>query len=284
MGFFRILIASIILVALTVFIVINKNIKNGISIILNFKISKKVKIKDIGVILSIIFIFFFSIHLLEEAKKSMNYFKIGSSNELMEYDEKIEIANRQLFEYNKIMEGTKTDINKCKEPYIPNGFNYKDGEWDTGFVIEDENKNQFVWVPCTNIENNDIPLLSREVFTSYSINYSSCYEEDDIGEFLNSSLQNGGFYISRYEIGNENGSPVSKENCNVWTNVTYLEAKELSEKMYSNINSKLMNGYSYDTAIKFISDSIVKEDIPETVKKTGNKSYKNIYDLVDNLR
>lgn len=283
MKLLSILIASIILVALTVFIVINKDIKNGISIILNFGISK-VKIKDIGAILSIILIFFFSVQLLKETKKSMNYFKTGNSNELMEYDEKIEIANNQLFEYNKIMEETETDINKCREPYIPEGFNYREGEWNTGFVIEDENKNQFVWVPCTNIENNDIPLLSREVFESESTNYSSCYEEDDIGEFLNSSLQNGGFYISRYEIGNENGSPVSKENCDVWTNVTYLEAKDLSEKMYSNINSKLMNGYSYDTAVKFINDSIIKKDIPKTVKKTGNKSYKNIYDLVDNLR
>ena len=53
--------------------------------------------------------------------------------------------------------------------------------------------------------------------------------------------------------------------------------------MYSNINSRLINGYSYDTAVKFIQDEIDEDKISSSSGKTGNKEYKNIYDLVDDL-
>ena len=192
----------------------------------------------------------------------------------------MEIASNQINKYYDILEETKTDIGLSKKPYIPTNFKYVDGEWNTGFVIEDENKNQFVWVPCSNEKNDEnIPILSRYIFSSSSF----CIEEADIVEFLKSSLGNGGFYISRYEIGKENEIAVSKAGCEIWTDVTVDEAKKISKNMYSNINSRLINGYSYDTAVKFIQDEIDEDNISSSSGKTGNKEYKNIYDLVDDL-
>ena len=45
--------------------------------------------------------------------------------------------------------------------YIFEDFSYVEGEWNTGFVIEDKDKNQYVWVPCSNIENIDVPKLEK---------------------------------------------------------------------------------------------------------------------------
>ena len=65
--------------------------------------------------------------------------------------------------------------------------------------------------------------------------------------------------------------------------MNWLEAKEISEGMYTSVHSKLINGYAMDTAISFIYDEIDKYRLAQTTKISGTQSYKNIYDLVDDM-
>jgi hypothetical protein len=199
-----------------------------------------------------------------------------------EFDKKIEEEN--LFYKNVINENY---INQnSMNPYIFEGFEYVEGEWNTGFVIQDENKNQFVWVPCTNLKDENILKLEKSNFKSQAEISKDMCADDEYEEFMLSALENGGFYISRYEIGNEENKPVSKENVNVWTSLTRQEAIEISNSMYDNINSKLINGYAYDTTLSWIEKnnnvSADKVDVRENVY-TGRNQYNNIYDFTDNI-
>ncbi|MBR2290511.1 MAG: hypothetical protein IJ867_08090 [Clostridia bacterium] len=148
--------------------------------------------------------------LVFDIKQNIEEASIDFSKEIAELDENDSKAERQNQRYLELMK-METNLNNCKSPYIPEGFGYVEGQWDTGFVIEDEKQNQFVWVPCTNIENQeDIPILQKRIFDDNNKTYFYCYEQEDYEEFIQSSLANGGFYISRFEIGKEGENPVSK--------------------------------------------------------------------------
>ena len=177
-----------------------------------------------------------------------------------------------------------------KNPYIPENFTYLTGEWDTGFVIQDEIGNEFVWVPCTNKDNLEVPKLDKRYFYKDTlISKDFCYDIE-YQDFLKSALENGGFYISRYEIGKENSTIVSKPDVEVYNNVSQEEAIELAQKMYesSSFKSELINGYAYDTTFAWIfssNSSIEKNNIKieEKYFTKRDKSYNNIYDIFDNI-
>lgn len=265
-----------------IYFVINKKLRNEILDILNTKIWK-IKVKDIFVILILFIIIMYSFISFIDSKNNLEFLVSKTGNQEYDYNKGKEASIKQNKRYKEIFE-IKTNIENCKNPYIPEEFYYVEGEWNTGFVIEDKDKNQFVWIPCTNIKNKDnIPLLKKEVFLESNSIYFNCYEQDDYEKFLISSLENGGFYISRFEIGNENEIPVSKKDINIWTNINWKDAKKIAENMYSNINSELINGYAYDTAVNFILDEIDFKNVSQTRKITGTKAYKNVYDLIDNM-
>ena len=149
-------------------------------------------------------------------------------------------------------------------PYIPDGFYYVDGDWDTGFIIEDAaNGNQFVWVPV----DGTTVKLERKNYSVADANMDECSEELD-SVFSDSVTEYGGYYVARYESGipqNSNfetaddmdstGKPVSKQGATVWNNISYTNAKASAEQMYatkSEITSSLMNSYAYDTMLTWI--------------------------------
>ena len=117
------------------------------------------------------------------------------------------------------------------------------------------------------------------------IKHFDCYEEN-YEAFLNSALENGGFYVSRFEIGKDKeNKPVSKMGYEIYNNITIEEAKNISKNMQDNINSELINGYAYDTVLNWmLNTEKIEVGIRETENfLTGVKSYKNIYDIVDNV-
>lgn len=85
-------------------------------------------------------------------------------------DEKIKLEQENLEEKsNEEKSFYESIVNKVYEeqnpkiPYIPDGFEHTEGEWNTGFVIKDKENNQYVWVPCVNNENNEhIPKLQKK--------------------------------------------------------------------------------------------------------------------------
>lgn len=273
----------ICIISIVIYLVKNPNIN-----IIN-KCKKILKSKLILFVNSLIFI-----AVLINVYKSYNDIKNGikqciNNNDIKQkyelYDIKIDEENR----FYKSIINLKYDNQTFNNPYILDGFSYVYGSWYNGFVIEDKSGNQFVWVPCTNINNSDVPKLQKKYFSSIElISKDYCYDIEYI-EFLKSALENGGFYISRYEIGNEQNKPVSKQNVNIWNNITQGQAITLAHEMYENEGfvSELINGFAYDTVLSWIynTNSVIIGDYNQNdIIFTGRDySYNNIYDITDNI-
>ena len=167
---------------------------------------------------------------------------------------------------------------------IPKGFTYKEGTKDTGLVIQDENKNEFVWVPAT--ESTYVKD------TSFPSNNNSKPTGDDtlpkgITDETADVVKYGGFYIGRYEAGvsdgdtspsNKTGIPVSKKDAIVWTNINYTNAKANAESMISTdyVQTGLLTGKAWDTTCHWIEDSL--ENINESATLKNSEYYGNYSD------
>ena len=156
--------------------------------------------------------------------------------------------------------------------YIPGGFHVDKEDSGTkvedGIVIEDDNENQFVWIPTGTYQTTDTDEsiktneLSRRQWatTADVVQVPNLITDDDgvngnngtyYGERDNRSVANdtidmflasasvkctenenghGGFYIGRYEQGIGN---VCKAGVDPYVNVTRNEAKTQAETMYS---------------------------------------------------
>ena len=167
---------------------------------------------------------------------------------------------------------------------IPKGFTYKEGTKDTGLVIQDENKNEFVWVPATD--------TTYKKDTSFTASNGLKPIGDDtlpngITDETADVVKYGGFYIGRYEAGipkentspgNETGIPVSKKGAIVWTSIDYINAKASAESMISNeyVQTGLLTGKAWDTTCNWIKDSLKSINASASLKDSryyGN--YKN---------
>ena len=210
---------------------------------------------------------------------------------------------------------------------IPPGFivqNPTDNVED-GIVIVDDDESrptygsEFVWIPVgTGIKKEDGSTfdikLSRYIFdnsgiatdqgnnaiVSGSYNYQELntgngnttakenIESEETG-FRKSAIENGGYYIGRYEARDgvttsARGSSTSDTNqlvCTasnyVYNNVTQPQAASLSQGMYaenSNFTSDLMNSYAWDTAIDFLQkcDNRTDKTTPYSRQTTVNST------------
>lgn len=281
---FKIVIA---IVFITIFIYVIKKLKDILKIIEKYK-NKKIINSIFFIILTVIIIFFVKCIYNEiiVMRESIELYQISKKEDLTfsEYDKKV---LEEIHFYQEIM-NQNFENQKYSEPYIPEGFSYVEGSWNIGFVIQDNNLNQYVWVPCTNKEDLNIEKLQRINSSNKTlISKDLCYNEN-YKKFLQSVLENGGFYISRFEIGKEDNHPVSKKNVEIWKDVTSDEAKKIIDTMYDDINCDLMNGYAYDTTISWLMNTNeIKVNIIDVEGKdkfyTGKMSYNNIYDFTDNI-
>ena len=206
---------------------------------------------------------------------------------------------------------------EVKEVPVPKGFTYKEGTKDTGLVIQDENKNEFVWVPAT-----ESTYRKNTSFPSYK-NFKPTGDDNlpkGITDETADVVKYGGFYIGRYEAGipegdtsssDKTGIPVIKKEATVWTNISYTNAKTSAESMISNeyVQTGLLTGKSWDTTCNWIKDSLnsinasasltdsryygnYKDSLSPANKNSGTKrtagfsenwKTKNIYDLAGNV-
>ena len=212
---------------------------------------------------------------------------------------------------------------------VPDGqggveYNYTGDKKPTvqdGIVIEDEEENQFVWIPVGNIKNKDgsfstIELarytfdtttgaikgertdgLSLEDFFVEEVSTSTTYantKAKDIENFKSKVKLNGGYYLARYEASKGIDNKVKSKVGVVWTNITQPDAAVKSREMYTSMTfeSDLVNSYAWDTAIVFIQvysgDSDYSIEIGPTfdsnLNSTGTTADKrcNIYDMASN--
>ncbi|MDD2376529.1 MAG: hypothetical protein PHD15_04365 [Clostridia bacterium] len=171
-------------------------------------------------------------------------------------------------------------------------------DWNEGLVIEDISGNQFVWVP---VDGTNVPYakwcttgISNATTTNDSILSGAVDENTQVTTY-------GGFYIARYEAGNQAATLVSKKNATVWTNINYNNSKTQSEAMYNTaeVKSGLVTGTQWDTAMKWIQNASISitdstiwgNHLNSVVTGHGVKQVagyseiwkaKNIYDLAGN--
>ena len=188
---------------------------------------------------------------------------------------------------------------------IPDGFYYVGGTKDTGIVISDvkgddldnsKKGNQFVWIPVEN--KKDYVRNTNYSNTNVAINATSDtnYLPDGIYDEEIAVINVGGFFVSRFEVGVENGGPVSKKEMTVDAYVTQERAKTRAKSMINTnkLKSALCSGTQWDLVMKFVDG---KDDYsvtyassdrhnPNGISKTGaNEKDKvcNIYDLEGNV-
>ena len=192
-------------------------------------------------------------------------------------------------------EGTRDRAESAwNKPYVPSNFYYLEGTVDEGYVIADENRNEFVWIPVDGV-NVKYERWCENEYSSPS-SYTDCSDVPDkeypegITAATESDIVNdaGGFYIGRYEAGvpegqnvidgvsketsNTSGIPVSKKGATAWTFIDYTNANN-NAKAYMNNNevaSGLLTGKSWDSVCKWLENSGI--DINDS------RIYGNCYD------
>ena len=272
---------------------------------------------------------------LNEYEDEINKY-LGNSKE----ESKVPTVEESIKKNGALSTTDNTEIKDAKNNKIvvPAGFKIVEGATtvDKGIVIEDvtETKtkgSQFVWIPVgtiTKADGTSVEInLNRYTFDSNGIPtaqdsnvISSLYQEletsskgnataKSITNFKNSVVQNGGYYIGRYEArtatarsasGNALTQITEKGTENVYNYVTQLQAAQLSQNMYNSdkFTSDLINSYAWDTAIVFIQNCGTNKKysrqnrLNTSFAQTGTNSLTdtskidvqcNIYDIASNI-
>ena len=195
-----------------------------------------------------------------------------------------------------VYDKTTTIVDDLNNQVVIPGEFHLDAESGTkveeGIVIEDDNGNQFVWIPVgtyqtskgektnnlsrriwgpSNFFQEPTEVNGDEVIDDYYYgegdSRSSAYEQ--IGDFKDSVNKNGGFYIGRYEQGERN---VCKKGLNQYLGISRDKAKNEAEAMcyaFKYVESELISSYAWDTALNFICQN----NAPYYTLATTTESY-----------
>ena len=162
---------------------------------------------------------------------------------------------------------------------IPAGFKVSQESADLvedGIVIEDDNGNQFVWIPAktgsgktVHTTNGDKVMIYQR--SSFGVDIETVYLEDLAKDEENSVNKNGGYYLGRFEAGDSISTEEKKmrtlgdseknklgisKGMAPFEYISYENAKELAKNMgivegYSG-TTKITSSYAWDTALNFI--------------------------------
>ena len=275
-----------------------------------------------------------------EQGQRLNEYEDEINKYLENEDENTKAFKEKVGKVLSTTDNTELKDAKNNKIVVPAGFKIINGATtvDKGIVIEDVTEtatkgSQFVWVPVGTITKADgttaTITLGRYDFNSTTGKesaYSSTYVEEDsndsstlkkygntiaksITNFKNSVVQNGGYYIGRYEARTATARS-AKDNAltqitekgteNVYNYVTQLQAAQLSQNMYNSdkFTSDLMNSYAWDTATVFIQNCGTnakysrQNSLNTALLQTGTNSLTdtskidvqcNIYDMASNI-
>ena len=167
---------------------------------------------------------------------------------------------------------------------VPAGFkvvNTDDLTVEKGIVVEDSKGNQYVWIPCTTEDSksqlqfkrtewdveddggtkaskDELTLTCPENYSDNGLTYAVVNEiVAQVKAEKDSVRRNGGYYIGRYEVGDENGTAVIKDDktpmANIIWSTAYSKAKEIGGG--PGATTYLCSSYAWDTAINFIQNN-----------------------------
>ena len=198
--------------------------------------------------------------------------------------------------------------------WIPEGFKVADDSASTvqgGVVIEDKDRNQFVWVPVatladykrtaysTNVATEETDTATNSIKINYSSSKNSEYFTEALPEDEKTSVERyKGFYIGRYEAGDKENTEAKtlrssndvtktvtiKANQAPYNNVTKTQAISLAEgfatKQGYKAKTKLVSSYAWDTTIAFIEKTVNNYGSSSSQGNYKDKSvtYKDITD------
>ena len=177
--------------------------------------------------------------------------------------------------------------------WIPEGFKVADDSAKTvqgGVVIEDKDRNQFVWVPVATIADYKRTAYAKQDISSFS---ETLPEDEEI-----SVERYKGFYIGRYEAGDKENTEAKtlrsstdvtktvtiKANQAPYNYVTRTQAVSLAEgfatKQGYKAKTKLVSSYAWDTTIAFIEKTVNNYGSSSSQGNYSNTSvtYKDITD------
>ena len=179
-------------------------------------------------------------------------------------------------------------------PYVPEGFRALDESVDPndGYVIADEEGNQYVWVPVETGKLTRTTAYQREEY------------EDDDPELTNSVSKYYGFYIARFEASQyyrDGYVAASMPGKAPWTNIPYGEALSASKSAgeiygYDDCVTSLISSYAWDTTLEWIDKDENTRDFSQSIDygnyngqavstgETESDQVKHICDLAGNVK
>lgn len=225
-------------------------------------------------VVGIIFIAYFSMmnkssSQQAQLRKIQEEYEVSDSMMDQAYDEN----------YDPLLPGEVADGNENyidsngDEAYVPDGFEVLEeaSTVEDGLVIQDANGNQFVWIPVpeesidtlyvrnTGYEHTDI---SAETYTDTGYLPDVLQPASDTAEANEAAEKEavraaGGFWVSRFEAGNENGTLVSKQNVTVY-GTSQAESKQLAKNFIvtDEVRSALCSGIQWDIIMKTIDGKL----------------------------
>lgn len=174
-----------------------------------------------------------------------------------------------------------TEYGDYENPPIPDGYTHVKGEWNNGFIIQDKEGNQFVWIPVGNLPANGTlngenfcEKFGRRNYQDDEFSNSEFHEDMDEGlkKQFESVQKYGGFYISRYAVSLVNGKIRSISGEMPLTKVDYTVALKEAERLGTgNVTSHLVYGAEYDSVLEwYLATGKTQDDIAEDSTAFGN--------------
>ena len=185
-----------------------------------------------------------------------------------EVEEKTVILDDKVENKKEEEEEIKEYSKNYDNPPIPMGFEYTEGNWNDGFVIQrTQDKSQFVWIPVGILEANGTfdgkvydQKFGRRNYRNDDFSDVKYHEplEGELQKQLNAVKKYGGFYISRFNVSkNSEGRIVSVKDALPLVNVTYDNALKMADQMVKqdDVKSHLPFGAEYDSVLEWFINS-----------------------------
>ena len=196
---------------------------------------------------------------------------------------------------------------------VPAGFkvvNTDDLTVEKGIVVEDSKGNQYVWIPCTTEDSksqlqfkrtewdveddggtkaskDELTLTCPENYSDNGLTYAVVNEiVAQVKAEKDSVRRNGGYYIGRYEVGEENGTAVIKADKTPKVNINWSAAYGIAKGIGGGpgATTYLCSSYAWDTAINFIQNNGFS-NYAKAREDSYNENWadKNVKDLKGNI-
>ena len=225
----------------------------------------------------------------KEAKEKSEAAEKQQSETLDSYEKELNKYTSDNLEENigvKFEKNTELHDKNGAKIIVPAGFkvvNTDDLTVEKGIVVEDSKRNQYVWIPCTTEDSksqlqfkrtewdvevdgadnsraskDELTLTCPENYSDNGLTYAVVNEiVAQVKAEKDSVRRNGGYYIGRYEVGDENGTAVIKADQTpmasiIWS-TAYSKAKGIGGG--PGATTYLCSSYAWDTAINFIQNN-----------------------------